>query len=239
MDFNNDDNLDYKLNEIASKVIKEKRIKRGYSLEDVCNKLNNIITRQSLYRYECNEARMKNEIFAKICLALDEEPQNVWNEINSRFMKSLSFDNGQIVDINQNTIKIPVLGVIKAGTPIEAQENILEYIDIPKEWTKGEKKFYGLKISGDSMFPKYQPNDIVIFEQNEDISIANGKDCAVMVNGDDATFKKFTLNDNGVILTPLNLENSDGFQTTFYNVEQVLNLPVRIVGIAVEKRTRL
>ena len=239
MNFNNDDNLDYKLNEIASQVIKEKRIKKGYSLEDVSNKLNNIITRQSLYRYECNEARMKNEIFAKICLALGEEPQNVWNEINSRFMKSLVFDNAEIVDINQNTIQIPVLGVIKAGTPIEAQENILEYIDIPKEWTRGNKKFYGLKISGDSMFPKYQPNDIVIFEQNEDTQKANGKDCAIMVNGYDATFKKFTLNENGVILTPLNQENSDGYQTTFYNIEQVLNLPVKIVGIAVEKRTRL
>ena len=153
---------------------------------------------------------------------------------------NLNFDNAFFLEPKvTETIQIPVLGIIKAGTPIEAQENILEYIDIPKEWLKGGKKFYGLKISGDSMTPKYQPNDIVIFEQNEDSSIANGKDCAVMVNGFDATFKKFTLNENGIILTPLNLENTDGFQTTFYNVEQVMNLPVKIVGIAVEKRTRL
>lgn len=153
---------------------------------------------------------------------------------------NLNFDNAFFLEPKvTETIQIPVLGIIKAGTPIEAQENILEYIDIPKEWLKGGKKFYGLKISGDSMTPKYQPNDIVIFEQNEDSSIANGKDCAVMVNGFDATFKKFTLNENGIILTPLNLENTDGFQTTFYNVEQVMNLPVKIVGIAVEKRTKL
>ena len=153
---------------------------------------------------------------------------------------NLNFDNADFLEPKVvETIQIPVLGIIKAGTPIEAQENILEYIDIPKEWIKGGKRFYGLKISGDSMFPKYQPNDIVIFEQNEDTQKANGKDCAVMVNGYDATFKKFTLNDNGVILTPLNQENSDGYQTTFYNIEQVLNLPVKIVGIAVEKRTRL
>ena len=151
----------------------------------------------------------------------------------------MTFDNGELIDIDNDTIKIPVLGVIKAGTPIEAQENILEYIDIPKTWIKGGKKFYGLKISGDSMFPKYQPNDIVIFEQSEDNVKANGKDCAVMVNGFDATFKKFTLNDNGIILTPLNQDNQDGYQTTFYSVDQVSNLPIKIVGIAVEKRTRL
>lgn len=153
---------------------------------------------------------------------------------------NLNFDNADFLEPKlTETIQIPVLGIIKAGTPIEAQENILEYIEIPKEWIKGGKKFYGLKISGDSMFPKYQPNDIVIFEQCEDTQKANGKDCAVMVNGYDATFKKFTLNENGVILTPLNQDNQDGFQTTFYSIEQILNLPVKIVGIAVEKRTRL
>ena len=152
----------------------------------------------------------------------------------------LHFDNANFLKPKiVETVQIPVLGVIKAGMPIEAQENILEYIDIPKDWTKGNKKFYGLKISGDSMTPKYQPNDIVIFEQNEDSVQANGKDCAVMVNGYDATFKKFTINENGIILTPLNQENQDGFQTTFYNADQVSNLPVKIIGIAVEKRTKL
>lgn len=167
--------------------------------------------------------------------------------INDLLLKSgdvkvddLVFDNAELVGTEFiETVSIPVLGVIKAGTPIEAQQDILEYIEIPKQWTKGGKKFYGLKISGDSMSPKYQPDDIVIFEQSEDVDRANGKDCAVMVNGYDATFKKFTLNENGVILTPLNLDNSDGYQITFYNKEDVANLPVRVIGIAVEKRTKL
>lgn len=160
--------------------------------------------------------------------------------IDDLVISNLKSDNAEVYETKTiETIKIPVLGTIKAGTPIEAQEDILEYIDIPKNWTRGEKVFYGLKISGDSMYPKYQSNDVVIFEKSEDISRANGKDCAIMVNGYDATFKKFTLNENGIILTPLNQDNSDGFQTTFYNIEQVMNLPVKIVGIAIEKRTRL
>lgn len=166
---------------------------------------------------------------------------NVLNvPLNDLVSKNLQFDNAQFIDARPvDTIKIPVLGVIKAGIPIEAQENIVEYIDIPTSWIKGGKSFYGLKIDGDSMYPKYQTNDIVIFEKTEDSSVANGKDCAIMVNGFDATFKKFNINNDGVTLTPLNQDNSDGFPTTFYNAEQVLNLPVRIIGIAVEKRTRL
>ena len=153
--------------------------------------------------------------------------------------KDLSIDNASYVDIISNVVKIPVLGVIKAGTPIEAQENIIEYVDIPEEWTKGNKKYYGLKIQGDSMYPKYEENDIVIFEQTEDYIRANKKDCAVMVNGDDATFKNVTITESGITLIPLNINNSDGYQPTFYDKEQIKNKPVRIIGIAKEKRTRL
>ncbi len=239
MNFENDDNLDYQLNKIASVVIKEKRINKGYSLDDVINKLNNIITKQSLYRYENNEARMKNNIFKKICLALDENPSDVWQEINDKFLKSLSFDNANQMIVSNDTIIIPVLGTIKAGIPIEAQQDILEYINIPKNWTRGNRNYYALKIRGDSMYPKYIENDIVIFEQTNDYEMANGKDCAIMVNGYDATFKKVVINDNGIMLTPLNMNNSDGYQPTFYSSEQVISLPVKIIGIAREKRVKI
>lgn len=151
----------------------------------------------------------------------------------------LRFDNASIVDVSSNTIKIPVLGTIKAGIAIEAQQDIVEYIEIPKEWTKGDKSFYGLKISGDSMYPKYQENDIVIFEKTDDFIKANKKDCAVMVNGFDATFKNITITDSGITLVPLNLNNQDNYQPTFYDKTQIEELPVKIIGIAKEKRTRL
>lgn len=239
MNFDNDENLDFQLNKVASLVIKELRIKKRYSLEELSNKLNNIVTRQSLFRYESNEARMKNNIFKKICLALGENPIDVWNEINRRLLQELSFDNGTLVDIDCETIQIPVLGTIKAGIAIEAQQDILEYINIPKDWVKGGKSYYGLQISGDSMFPKYNDNDIVIFEYIEDYILANNKDCAVIVNGYDATFKNVTITENGITLVPFNLNNSDGYKPTFYNKEQVEKLPVKIVGIAREKRTKL
>lgn len=154
-------------------------------------------------------------------------------------IKDLQFDNAEPVEVLSDTIQIPVLGTIKAGIAIEAQQDILEYIDIPKEWTTGGKNYYGLKISGDSMFPKYNENDIVIFEQVVDYTIANNKDCAVMVNGFDATFKYVNISENGITLIPLNINNSDKYQPTFYNTEQINSLPVRIIGIAREKRTRL
>ena len=166
-----------------------------------------------------------------------EEVARVLNiDLPDLLIKDLSFDNGDLINIPDDTIQIPVLGTIKAGMPIEAQQEILEYIEIPKKWTAGGKKFYGLKISGDSMFPKYQEGDIVIFEQNEDKEMYNGKDCAVMVNGDDATFKKVLLSDSGITLVPYNTAR---YEMMMYSNDDIANLPIRIIGIAREKRTKL
>jgi len=52
--------------------------------------------------------------------------------------------------------KVPVLGRIPAGIPIEAIEDVLDYEEIPKSWLDGDKEFFALKIQGDSMAPKYE-----------------------------------------------------------------------------------
>jgi SOS-response transcriptional repressors (RecA-mediated autopeptidases) len=58
----------------------------------------------------------------------------------------LNFDNATLIDLEVDVIEIPVLGYIKAGIPIEAQEEIIDHVTIPKSWTNGNKKFYGLKL---------------------------------------------------------------------------------------------
>ena len=144
----------------------------------------------------------------------------------------LRFDNAELINLNIERVKIPVLGTIKAGKPIEAQENIVDYVEIPKDWIKQNKNYYGLKINGNSMSPKYMPNDTVIFEQTNDFQYANNKDCCVMVNGDDATFKVFKIKEDGIRLIPLNIENDDGYLPTSYTKEEIENLPVKVIGIA-------
>lgn len=146
-----------------------------------------------------------------------------------------NFDNGNLVDINSDIIKIPVFGTIKAGIPIESQSDIIDYVDIPRAWTRGNKKFYGLKISGDSMFPKYNEDDIVIFEQNDDTTLYHGKDVAIMINGTESTFKKLLVNEQGIVLQPYNT----GYDIMMFSKEDVEQLPIKVVGIAREKRTKI
>ena len=217
------------INKYIGNKIRNFREQRSLTQEEIAEYLNT--TPQTISRYEIGDRKTNQDILFKLA-------EYFKVSIND-FFPPLSFDNASIIDISSDTIQIPVLGSIKAGTPIEAQEDILEYVDIPKEWAKGGKTYYGLKISGDSMCPKYNENDIVIFELIEDFVSAQKKDCAVMVNGFDATFKNVTITENGITLVPLNINNSDNYQPTFYNEEQIKGLPVKIVGIAREKRTRL
>lgn len=217
------------INKYIGNKIRNLREQRSLTQEEIAEYLNT--TPQTISRYEIGDRKTNQDILFKLA-------EYFKVSIND-FFPPLSFDNASIADISSDTIQIPVLGSIKAGTPIEAQEDILEYVDVPTEWIKGGKLYYGLKISGDSMYPKYNENDIVIFEHIEDFVSAQKKDCAVMVNGFDATFKNVTISDNGITLVPLNINNSDNYQPTFYDNEQINSLPVKIVGIAREKRTRL
>lgn len=210
--------------------LKYLREKKGLSQNKLAEKVG--VNQTTIARWETEEIKPSIDNVEQIASALNVSLPDL-------LITNLKFDNGILVDVDSDTIQIPVLGTIKAGIAIEAQQDILEYIDIPKSWTRGGKSFYGLKISGDSMQPKYNEKDIVIFEHTEDYTIANNKDCAVMVNGFDATFKNVTINENGITLIPYNPNNSDNYQPTFYNKEQIASLPVKIVGIAREKRTRL
>lgn len=215
------------INKYIGEKIRTYRLSKNINQEELAEYLG--VSIQSISRYELGDRKTDNDVLFKLA--------DYFNVSINDFFPPLSFDNAIPIDIS-DTVQIPVLGVIKAGIAIEAQENILEYIDIPKEWLKGGKQFYGLKISGDSMAPKYNENDIVIFEHIDDYTLANNKDCSVMVNGYDATFKNVTISENGITLVPLNLNNQDHYVPTFYSKEQIESLPVKIIGIAREKRVR-
>jgi repressor LexA len=131
---------------------------------------------------------------------------------------------------DSNYISVPVYGRIPAGIPTEAIEDILDYEDIPKDWLNGDKEYFSLQVKGDSMFPAYQDGDRVIFQKAS--TAETGDDAAVMVNGDDATFKRIERSTAGVILKPLN----PVYETKFYSNEEIEALPVRVIGIAKELR---
>lgn len=127
-------------------------------------------------------------------------------------------------------VRIPVIGRVAAGIPIEAIEDIDEWEEIPEAMAKtGE--YFALRIKGESMSPKLQPGDIVIVKKQNDVD--TGDTAIVLVNGNDATVKQIKKTEAGIMLVGLNLEV---YQPHFYSNKEIEELPVKIIGKVIESR---
>jgi repressor LexA len=104
-------------------------------------------------------------------------------------------------EIPTNAINIPLLGRIAAGAPILAQENIEEYLSLPKSMFKtGE--YFALRVKGDSMIDGgiYDGDIAVIKKQNT----SNTGDIVAALIQDEATLKKLKITGSKIQLMPEN-----------------------------------
>jgi len=128
-------------------------------------------------------------------------------------------------------IRIPVLGKVVAGIPIEAVEEILDYEEIsPDMASSGD--YFALRIKGGSMEPKISEGDVVIVRKQDDAD--NGDTAIILVNGNEATVKKIRKTPDGISLIP----NNPSYDITFYSNKEIESLPVRIIGKVVELRAK-
>lgn len=94
--------------------------------------------------------------------------------------------------------KIPLVGTIACGEPILAEENIEEYISIPKHI----KADFALTCKGDSMInARIWDGDTVYIKQQD--TVENGEIAAVLIDNE-ATLKRVRLFKDHIILEPEN-----------------------------------
>lgn len=126
---------------------------------------------------------------------------------------------------------IPVLGSVRAGLPMEAVENILDYEEIGEEMAR-QGDFFALQIKGDSMESKISDGDVVIVRKQPDVE--SGEIAIVLVNGDEATIKKVQKFSGGINLVPSN----PAYEVKTFTNQQIETLPVKILGKVVELRAK-
>ncbi len=130
-------------------------------------------------------------------------------------------------DIAPNTV--PVLGYVRAGNPTEAIEDIIDYeIISPEMAASGE--YFCLKIKGDSMSPRICQDDVVIVKKQD--YIESGEIGVVLINNLEATVKKVIKKGTGITLIPFNPD----YEPLIFTPEEIVTLPVRIIGKVVELR---
>lgn len=150
------------------------------------------------------------------------------------FDVSLDYLLGRDAAHSSEGIRIPVLGSVPAGIPIEAIEDIVGWEDLPKSMATGGREYFALQVKGDSMWPDYLPGDTVIVRKQP--TCQSGEDCILYINGYEATLKQVRLNDDhSLTIVPRN----QSYPPRTYSPEEIESLPVSIAGVVVELRRKI
>lgn len=206
-----------------SSVLKRKRKELGLTLAQVADMMG--VSEATVQRWESGNIKsVRYDKINKLAQVLKVEPSEImgWNTSKQEDDKLEKF-GADIIDLSHMK-RIPILGRIRAGMPIYAAENIEGYTltDL-----NGGAEYFGLRVTGDSMnAARIQDGDVVIVRR-QDI-VENGQIAVVLIDGQDATLKRFNRDGNIVTLMPQSTNPKNKALT--YNLK---NSSVKILGLVV------
>jgi repressor LexA len=100
-------------------------------------------------------------------------------------------------------IRVPMVGTIIAGYPIEAVEEVEFYLQLPSTTLQKNVEYYALKVKGDSMIDSYiMEGDLVVVEKRS--TPKRGEMVVALTGNGDATLKHFYDEGAQVRLQPAN-----------------------------------
>lgn len=195
-----------------SSVLKQRRKELGLTLLQIADAVG--VTEATVQRWESGNIKtVRHEKIAKLSEVLKVSPAALmgWEEpLPSNIMPLPEMK------------KVPLIGNIACGTPILAEENITDCIDLPGHI----RADYALTCRGDSMINAgIRDGDIVYIRKQE--TVENGQIAAVLVGDDEATLKRFYLMDGKVTL---NAENP-AYPPMVYVGEEIR--AVHVIGLAI------
>ncbi|WP_296915080.1 LexA family transcriptional regulator [uncultured Megasphaera sp.] len=159
--------------------IKRNRERLGLSQEALAKKIG--VSQQAVDRWENAGVIPRNKAV---------------NELMNVFGLSRDALLGDSMPSNKG-VKIPVLGRVVAGVPIDAVQEILDYEEITSEMT-ATGEYFALQVKGASMEPTLHDGDIVIVKKQP--TVDSGDIAIVLVNGNDATVKEIQESPAGITL---------------------------------------
>ena len=203
--------------------IKQRREELQLSQDELAKKIG-YKSRSSINKIELDICKLTQSKIKSIADALETTP--------SYIMGWRDEDELSGIDATKGAVKIPVLGRVAAGLPLLAEENIIDWEEIPEEMAR-TGDFFCLKIQGDSMTPRICDGDVIVVRKQPDAE--SGDYVVAMVNGNDAVCKKLTKFDGGITLVSMN----PAYDPMVFSQKEIKVLPVAIVGKVVELRGKL
>lgn len=195
--------------------LKERRIALNMTLLQVAEALG--VQEATVQRYESGKIKSpKHETVLKLAEIFKCTPAYLmgWDDLPDNIITPVK---------NQ---KIPILGVIRAGQPIFANEEV-EYVPPISDCSAD----FGLRVTGDSMINAgIKDGDIVFIRRQE--TVEDGEIAAVIID-DEATLKRVYKSENSLTLVAENPK----YKPMVFTPES--GKSIRILGKAVSCTTRL
>jgi len=124
-----------------------------------------------------------------------------------------------------HALELPVMGRIAAGVPIEAISEVSHHVAVPGSMLSGRGNHYALEVKGDSMIEAgINDGDIVVIR--EQTTADNGDIVVALVEGLEATLKRFRRRGNMIALEAAN----PAYETRILSESQV-RVQGRLVGL--------
>ena len=130
----------------------------------------------------------------------------------------ITTDMLQYIKPVENVVMLPVLGEIRGGVPMLADENIIGYKPVEADAISNGDYYY-LQVTGDSMAPRIEPGDHVLVRTAA--TCESGQVAVVLLGEDTATLKRVYYQGDSVVL------HSDN---GFHHPQFVSVNDVRIIG---------
>ena len=130
----------------------------------------------------------------------------------------------QAMPIDGGAVELPVMGRIAAGVPIAAISEVSHNVHVPQSMV-GQGEHYALEVKGDSMIDVgINDGDVVVIRET---NVADNGDIVVaLVEGQEATMKRFRKNGNAIALEAAN----PAYETRVFRDDQV-KVQGQLVGL--------
>lgn len=198
---------------MLGKRLKTMREERQLTQKDLATILG--MTPKAISFYELGERQPSNELLLKLA---------------KYFGVTTDYLLGREREEPRKVNRIPVLGTVVAGIPIEAIQDIEDYEELSEAWGD-PRDYFALRVRGRSMEPRLLEGDTIIVKKQEDL--VSGQTAVVLINGNEGTVKQVRKSVKGITLIGF---NPTVYEPHFYTNEEIMELPIRIAGIVVESR---
>lgn len=153
-------------------------------------------------------------------------------ETMDKLAEMLRLDMEDLNKVSGFNFERPLLGTVKAGYGLLADENVEGYVPVSEsDYARGD---YFLRVTGDSMKDAHiHEGDLLYVKQTNDVP--SGSIAVLLIEGEEVTVKKLIKKDKYWILQAA---NSD-VEPRIYTSEEIQELPVQIIGRALYSRREL